>query len=76
MQSPSSQERKILAYLKAGHVLTPLSALNLFGCLRLSARIHSLRRRHRIDSAIVKVPSGKRIACYSVFKRKVSATLR
>jgi Helix-turn-helix domain len=61
-----SQERRILAYLKRGHVLTPMSAYNLFNCLRLSARIHSLRKRHRIESAICKTPSGKRVSVYSL----------
>jgi hypothetical protein len=74
MQSPESQEKKILAHLKRGHVLTPLSALNLFDCMRLSARVYGLRRRgHRIDSAIVKTAKGKRVAVYSAWSRKRKA---
>jgi Helix-turn-helix domain len=59
-----SQERRILAHLKVGHSLTSLIALRLFDCSRLAARIHHLRRKHRIKSEIMRVPSGKRIAVY------------
>ena len=39
-----SQNTQILKYLRPpGRTLTPLKALQLFGCLRLSARIHNLR---------------------------------
>jgi len=77
MTAVESQEKRILAHLKAGHILTARQASNLFLCDRLAARIHSLRRRHRIDSAMVKVPSGKRIAVYSAWstKRKASGVV-
>jgi hypothetical protein len=62
-----TQERKILAYLKSGRVLTPLNAFRLFDCLRLSARIYDLRQRGiRIESAVCKTPSGKRVSVYSL----------
>ena len=38
-----SQTAQILNYLKEGNSLSPLEALNLFGSLRLGARIHELR---------------------------------
>lgn len=40
-----SQNKLILEYLMEGHTITPLVALRLFGCLRLSARIYELRKR-------------------------------
>ena len=40
-----SQTRLILAYLESGRSITPLDALNLFGCFRLSARIFELREK-------------------------------
>lgn len=40
-----SQERQILEYLESGRSITPIDALNLFGCFRLSARIKDLRNR-------------------------------
>jgi Helix-turn-helix domain len=38
-----SQRQQILEYLKTGKTLTPLDALELFGCFRLSARIYELK---------------------------------
>ena len=39
-----TQTQKILLYLKSGKTLTPIEALNKFGCFRLAARIADLRR--------------------------------
>lgn len=61
-----SQEQKILAYLKQGHTLTPLQALHWYGCLRLAARVESLRKQgHLIMTDTVK-RNGKRFAQYSL----------
>lgn len=59
-----SQNDAILNYLKAGHTITPLDALSLFGCFRLGARIHDLKQAgHNIETfAIEKM--GKRFAGY------------
>ena len=38
-----SQCKRIATYLKNGGRLTPIDALNMFGCFRLSARIADLR---------------------------------
>jgi hypothetical protein len=43
MQHTESQNRAILAHLRAGKTITPEQAIQLFGCFRLSARIHNLR---------------------------------
>lgn len=40
-----SQCDQILSYLKDGHSITPIDALNLFGCFRLAARISDLKKR-------------------------------
>jgi hypothetical protein len=62
-----SQRLQILKYLKKGHVLTPLTAFRMFDTLRLSGRIYELRQAgHRIESAVCKLPSGKRVAVYSL----------
>lgn len=59
-----NQNDAILAHLKAGNELTPLDALNRFGCLRLAARIADLREAgYQIDSRI-HVTDGKRFAAY------------
>ena len=39
-----TQDEKILDHLKSGKPITPIDALNLFGCFRLSARIFNLRQ--------------------------------
>ena len=38
-----SQYHKILSHLKRGWKLTPIQALNKYGCLRLAARIEEIR---------------------------------
>lgn len=40
-----SQTEAIARHLRRGHTLTALSALYLFGCLRLAARIDELKRK-------------------------------
>lgn len=62
-----TQRNDILDYLKSGRSLTPLSALDLFGCLRLGARIYDLKAEgYRIVSEQVETPSGKHVARYSL----------
>jgi len=62
-----TQANRILRYLQAGHRLTPLDALELFGCFRLAARVHELRREGwQIVERTVETASGKRIAEYSM----------
>ena len=59
-----SQCRAILDYLSTGKGLTPMDALNLFGCFRLSGRIWDLRRAgYSIETHTV-VKDGKRFAKY------------
>lgn len=46
---------KILRHLKAGRTITPLEAVNRFGCLALSQRIGDLKREGvKIQSKRVK----------------------
>lgn len=67
MNTTESQNKQILAHLQAGNTLTPIDALNHFGCLRLSARIHNLREKgHAIKMEMVSTRSGKRVARYSI----------
>lgn len=39
-----SQNAMIREYLEAGHSITPMDALNMFGCFRLGARIADLKK--------------------------------
>lgn len=60
-----SQEQAILAYLRTGHLITPIGALQKFNTFRLAARIADLRRAgHVIRTETIKTRSGKRVAAY------------
>ena len=65
MKTLQSQADAILAYLKDGNGITPIDALNLFGCFRLGARIADLKKRgYDIVTERVKVSGGKYVARY------------
>ena len=45
-----SQKSAILAYLQSGRTLSPIEALNMFGCFRLGARVYDLKQEgHNIQ---------------------------
>lgn len=60
----SSQADAILLYLESGAELTALEALDLFGCLRLAARIKDLRGRGFAIESLDREANGKRFAAY------------
>lgn len=63
--SSDSQAKRILSYMQDGHRITPIEALNLFGCFRLGARIADLKDAgHDIKSEFVRTQSGKRVKSY------------
>ena len=65
MHSKPSQRGSILIYLQAGNAITDIEALRLFQCRRLAARILELKRMgHQIQSRIITLMSGKRVAEY------------
>lgn len=43
--SKESQVKQILAWLRSGKEITPMDALNEFGCFRLAARIKDLENQ-------------------------------
>ena len=61
-----SQEKGILNYMKSGMGITPIDALDLFGCFRLSARISDLRKKGYLIRTDMVVKNGKRVARYSL----------
>jgi hypothetical protein len=66
MKTPRSQSIQILNALSKGRAITPIDALEKFGCLRLAARISDLRADgHQITTKIAK-KNGKRFAQYSM----------
>ena len=51
-----TQCEKILKYMQTHkRGITPLQAMEKFGCMRLSGRIHDLKREHKISSELVEV---------------------
>ena len=73
METKKSHCRQIAGHLINGHSINPMAALKLYGCMRLSARIHDLRNGKnyaiplRIKTTIVK-HKGKHFAEYSIKK--------
>ncbi|WP_346856553.1 helix-turn-helix domain-containing protein [uncultured Draconibacterium sp.] len=62
-----SQNEQIREHLEAGNSITPIEALSMFNCFRLSGRINDLKHEGiNINSQIVKTESGKRVARYSL----------
>ena len=62
-----TQTNSILNYLQQGNTITPIEALNLFGCFRLSARILELRAKgFNITTELAK--GEKRYAKYKLVK--------
>ncbi len=60
-----SQTKLIKEHFKQGKRLTALSALNDFGCFRLSARIPELKREgFPVESIWITLDNGKRIKEY------------
>ena len=63
-----TQNQQILEYLKSGKKLTPIIALEKFGCFRLSARIFNLREEgHAIITKNI-TRKGKTFAEYSLME--------
>lgn len=54
-----TQNEAILKHLKEKGSITPLEALELYGCFRLSARIHNLREKHNIKMVLVENGKNK-----------------
>jgi hypothetical protein len=68
-----SQTTQILNHLKEGNTLSPLEALDMFGCLRLGARIWELRHGEYDGTCydITEEPhEGKQYAIYRLREHK------
>ena len=62
-----SQRLKILEYLLGGGELTALKALEMFGCLRLAARIADIRAMgYEIERSWRETNGGARVAVYKM----------
>lgn len=59
-----TQTQQIKAALQSGAAITPIDALNQYGCFRLAARIDELRREGLDIETITQTRNGKRYAAY------------
>lgn len=60
-----TQTLLILDYLRCGFRLSPILALNLFGCFRLSARIYDIKKMgYIVKKSVITENNGKRFAEY------------
>ncbi|UZA25468.1 helix-turn-helix domain-containing protein [Moraxella bovis] len=69
-----SQRQDIYNHLMTGASITPITALNLFGCFSLSQRLGELRRDFGVPilSKTVENADGKRYACYWLDKTYIA----
>jgi hypothetical protein len=59
-----TQTELIRAHLQSGVPITPMDALNQYGCARLAARIDELRKTGLDIETLTKKRNGKRFAEY------------
>ena len=59
-----SQNQKILEYLKTHDYISPLDALNEFGCLRLASRVCDLKKQGYDIKTEIFYGKDKRFAKY------------
>ena len=60
MEDITTQDGNVLHLLKSGKTITPIEALNQFGCFRLAAVIHRLKRDQGWPIDKVMVGNGKK----------------
>ena len=62
-----TQREQIRAHLERHGSITPLDALDSYGCFRLGARIHELKTVEGLDiSSTLERANGKRYARYTL----------
>ena len=59
-----TQNQQIKSYLEKGKSITPIQALNKFGCFRLAARISDLRNEGLNIATKIVTKDGKTFAKY------------
>lgn len=72
MDRKESQRLQIQSWLKSGRSITPMQALELCGCFRLSSVIYRLKYDYGmpIKTDMVYLPDGRRYAEYYIGKKK------
>ena len=61
-----TQNQQIKSYLEKGKSITPIQALNKFGCFRLAARISDLRNDGLNIVTKIVTKDGKTFASYKL----------
>jgi hypothetical protein len=59
-----TQTEQIRAHLLSGRDITPLEALDQYGCFRLAARVSDIREEGHDIETIIEERNGKRYARY------------
>ena len=67
-----NQTEQILKHLKR-EPITPIDALNSYGCFRLAARINDLRDRGYLIATDIEQKSGKRYAKYRLIRKRAKS---
>jgi hypothetical protein len=70
-----TQTDAIRAHLRSGRGITPLQALDDYGCFRLAARIDELRREGMDIETVNEIRNGKKFARYQIRKRQAELPL-
>ena len=71
MEDITTQDGNVLQLLKSGQTITPIEALNQFGCFRLAAVVHRLRKEQGWPIHTDRINSGeKTYAEYSLNQDK------
>ena len=62
----NSQNQQIKAHLETGQSITGYEALELYGCIRLAARIYDIKSSgYAINKDMIELPNGKYVASYT-----------
>lgn len=64
MSRAKTQRENILRHLETYGRITPLEAMNKYGCFRLAPRIHELRAVHDIETTMIQGTDGSSFAEY------------
>jgi len=68
-----TQKSKIMSHLQSGQSITPIDALERYGCFRLAAIIHTLKNDYGMDikTELIKNKYGTKYGKYTMVKKPV-----
>lgn len=75
MPQTKSQADQVLEYLRSGNTITPLEALQMFGIMRLGARIWDLKDNGHNIVTETEENEGKRYARYKLITKTEQGSL-